>query len=75
MRRASAVALSEMLRQLNRRGVRNIGLVGGTVAWARDGKFGMAFDCQIDPSGARRPVGTGKINTNVPDFLRQHRPR
>lgn len=37
--------------------IRNIGVVNGVVAWARDGRIGVAFDREIDPKAARSPVG------------------
>lgn len=36
--------------------LRNIGVVGGTVAWVQDNRFGVAFDEDIDSQKARRPV-------------------
>jgi len=36
--------------------LRNIGAVGGTVAWVQDNRFGVAFDEEIDSQKARRPV-------------------
>lgn len=39
--------------------VRGIGWVHGKVAWAAAGRIGVAFDRQIDPMLARKPVGTG----------------
>ncbi|WP_033919973.1 PilZ domain-containing protein [Sphingomonas sp. 37zxx] len=39
--------------------VRGIGWVGGKVAWATDGRLGIAFDSPIDPKLARKPVGAG----------------
>lgn len=35
--------------------LRNIGTVGGTVAWVQDNRFGIAFDEEIDSQKARRP--------------------
>lgn len=52
--------------------LRNIGTVGGVIAWARDGRFGMAFDVQISPAEARKPVGT--TGSGIPEFLRPFRP-
>lgn len=37
--------------------LRGIGQVGGRVAWATDGRIGIAFDRHIDPLKARKPVG------------------
>lgn len=36
--------------------LRNIGTVGGTVAWVQDNRFGVAFDEEIDSQQARRPL-------------------
>ena len=36
--------------------LRNIGAVGGTVAWVQDNRFGIAFDEEIDSQKARRPL-------------------
>jgi hypothetical protein len=36
--------------------LRNIGVVGGTVAWVQDNRFGIAFDEEIDSQKARRPL-------------------
>jgi len=44
--------------------LRGIGLVGGAVAWSRDGRVGIAFDREIDPRDARRPVGGGGATTS-----------
>lgn len=38
--------------------LRNIGAVGGTVAWVQDNRFGVAFDEEIDSQKARRPLQT-----------------
>ena len=39
--------------------VRGIGWVPGKVAWSAAGRIGVAFDRQIDPMLARKPVGAG----------------
>ena len=39
--------------------VRGIGWVSGKVAWSAAGRVGVAFDHQIDPMMARKPVGGG----------------
>jgi hypothetical protein len=39
--------------------VRGVGWIGGRIAWATDGRIGIAFDREIDPMSARKPVGTG----------------
>jgi len=38
--------------------LRNIGEVGGTVAWVKDDWFGVVFDRTIDPKLARRRLTT-----------------
>lgn len=40
--------------------VRGIGWVRGRIAWAAEGRLGIAFDTPIDPLLARKPVGQGK---------------
>jgi hypothetical protein len=39
--------------------VRGVGWVEGKVAWSAAGRIGVAFDRQIDPMLARKPVGAG----------------
>lgn len=36
--------------------LRNIGAVLGKVAWAENGRYGIAFDNEIDPQAVRAPV-------------------
>jgi hypothetical protein len=36
--------------------LRNIGTVQGKVAWAENGRYGIAFDTEIDPQAVRAPV-------------------
>jgi hypothetical protein len=36
--------------------LRNIGAVQGKVAWAEKGRYGIAFDHEIDPQAVRAPV-------------------
>jgi hypothetical protein len=38
--------------------VRGIGWVKGRVAWQTEGRAGIAFDREIDPQRARKPIGT-----------------
>lgn len=52
--------------------VRGVGWVGGRIAWATDGRIGVAFDREIDPMLARKPVGTGK---HTPSFVKPVLPR
>jgi hypothetical protein len=40
--------------------VRGIGPVKGHVAWATSGRIGIAFEVEIDPLKARKPVGPGR---------------
>jgi len=47
--------------------VRGIGWVPGHVAWSAAGRIGVAFDRQIDPMMARKPVGNG---TKTPAFVK-----
>ena len=35
--------------------LRNIGKIGGSVAWVQDKRFGIAFDEEIDSQSARKP--------------------
>jgi hypothetical protein len=36
--------------------LRNIGTIGGSIAWVQDNRFGIAFDEEIDSQRARRPL-------------------
>lgn len=36
--------------------LRNIGKIGGNVAWVQDQRFGIAFDEEVDSQKARKPV-------------------
>lgn len=47
--------------------VRNIGWVKGRIAWATDGRVGVAFDREVDPMVARKPVGKG---AKTPHFVK-----
>jgi hypothetical protein len=47
--------------------LRNIGPVRGQIAWARAERFGVAFDRQINPKLARKPVGS---TIETPRYLR-----
>ena len=42
--------------------LRNIGWVSGHIAWATDGRVGIAFDHHINPKDARNPVNTGALD-------------
>jgi hypothetical protein len=37
--------------------LRGVGQVTGRVAWQAEGRTGIAFDAEIDPMKARKPVG------------------
>ncbi len=39
--------------------LRGVGRVTGRVAWQAEGRTGIAFDAEIDPMKARKPVGRG----------------
>jgi hypothetical protein len=45
--------------------LRNIGAVGGTVAWVQDNRFGVAFDEEIDSQKARRPLQGGEEQSTL----------
>lgn len=47
--------------------VRGIGWVSGQIAWSAAGRIGVAFDRQIDPMLARKPVGQG---AHTPTFVK-----
>jgi hypothetical protein len=40
--------------------VRGVGWIRGKIAWSAEGRVGVAFDHDIDPMLARKPVGQGK---------------
>jgi hypothetical protein len=44
--------------------VRGVGWITGRIAWCAEGRIGVAFDRDIDPMLARKPVGTGKTNSS-----------
>lgn len=39
--------------------LRGVGLIDGHIAWVAEGRLGIAFDQEIDPLRARKPVGKG----------------
>ena len=45
--------------------MRGLGEMTGTVAWWTQGRLGIALDRPIDPSRARKPVGTGTTTPNT----------
>ena len=52
--------------------VRGVGWVSGRIAWAAEGRVGVAFDHEIDPMLARKPVGKGR---HTPAFVKPIIPR
>ena len=48
--------------------IRGIGHVNGRVAWQAEGRTGIAFDADIDPLKARKPVGKAG-NTGTAAFI------
>ena len=51
--------------------LRGVGRVSGRVVWAKDGKIGIAFDHEIDPGLARKPIASGATH-RAPSYLRLH---
>lgn len=49
--------------------LRNIGWVGGVVAWIQENRFGIAFTEDIDPKIAREPIGS-KQDSSTPRFVK-----
>jgi hypothetical protein len=49
--------------------LRSIGWITGHVAWATEGRLGIAFDRPIDPKHARKPVGVNEME--LPPHLRK----
>lgn len=52
--------------------VRGVGWVRGYIAWATDGRVGVAFEREIDPLLARKPVGKG---AGTPSYTKPVLPR
>ena len=48
--------------------LRNVGPVAGRVIWVGEGKFGIAFDRQVDPQAVRRQVVS---ESDLPPHLRR----
>ena len=48
--------------------LRNVGPVAGRVIWVGEGKFGLAFDRQVDPQAVRRQVVS---QSDLPPHLRR----
>ena len=54
--------------------LRNIGKIGGNIAWVQDQRFGIAFDEEIDSQLARKPSGEESQAVIPPGSLsRAHR--
>ncbi|WP_242127861.1 PilZ domain-containing protein [Sphingobium sp. Sx8-8] len=53
--------------------LRGIGQVHGSVIWSQEDRIGIAFDVEIDPQMARRPVSGSKARGPIPDYLRARR--
>ncbi len=51
--------------------LRGVGRGSGRVVWSKDGKIGIAFDHEIDPALARKPVASGATH-RAPSYLRLH---
>ena len=49
--------------------LRGIGEVTGRIVWVRGDKVGVAFDKEVDPQLARKPVAQAKGEA-LPDYLR-----
>jgi hypothetical protein len=52
---------------------KGIGGIPGKVAWATEGRIGIAFDVEIDPACARNPGRHGQPETLIPDYLKPSR--
>lgn len=50
--------------------LRGVGRVSGNVVWSRDHKIGVAFDEEIDPQLARKPVVSPGDRHSAPSYLR-----
>ncbi len=53
--------------------LRNVGTVGGSVAWVQDNRFGVAFDEEIDSALARKPAGEEQAVSGAPAHSHAHR--
>ena len=47
--------------------LRNIGRVRGEIAWTGGRRFGVRFDCAVDPEAAIKPVSSG---AKTPDYAK-----
>ena len=57
--------------------IRNIGWVGGAIAWVHENRFGIAFQDEIDPKLARAPLQAHESDTRrfVRTYEAQYAPR
>ena len=46
--------------------VRGVGCVPGRIAWTAEGRIGIAFDREIDPMAARKPVAARSTSIAKP---------
>ena len=46
--------------------VRGVGWINGRIAWAAEGRIGIAFDREIDPMSARKPVAARSTSIAKP---------
>jgi len=54
--------------------LRNIGKIGGNIAWVQDQRFGIAFDEEVDSQLARQPNAEGGSGLSAPtEVSRAHR--
>lgn len=47
--------------------VRGVGWIKGQVAWMAEGRIGIAFDREVNPLAARKPVSSRLSRINKPD--------
>lgn len=45
--------------------MRGVGTIGGRIAWNSSDKIGVAFDGEIDPKAARKPVGADGLQSQA----------
>lgn len=51
--------------------LRGIGRINGRIAWTAEGRIGIAFDREIDPMAARKPVAARSTSTTVAKPVRR----
>ena len=52
--------------------LRGVGQVRGSIVWSREDKIGVAFDEEIDPQLARKPVASEGARRSTPAYLHLH---